>query len=301
MTTLLVTSVTLAHGPEPLYVLIAAVVAVVGMAATKIEWAENVWNPTTGCSRITPGCELCYMFAEVEGRLQYNLSGKYAAGTAVTLHPAALSDMAAITKPSKVFVNSMSDLFHEAIPDEFVFEVFEAMAEAPWHLYMILTKRERRLMELGPSLPWADHIMMGVTAESAAHRGRLDALRASGARRTFVSFEPLIGSVLDQYGRLDLSGIDYAIAGGESNKHDPDEYKATAMKPEWAIEVRDACTEQGVAFHFKQWGAYDEHGERVGTKRAGRALDGHEHDEEPEWFDSFMRRANLLATAARVS
>lgn len=280
--------------------LAVSVVAAVGMAATKIEWAEAVWNPTTGCTRVSPGCDLCYMFAEVENRLQHRVPGPYAGGTAVTLHPARLGAMAAELTPSKVFVDSMSDLFHEAVPDEYVFSVFEAMAAAPWHLYMVLTKRERRLAELGPDLPWGRHVMAGVSVEDAARAHRIDAVRASGAARTFVSFEPLLGPVLDGAGRLDLSGVDYAIAGGESKKHAGGMRAPKALKPAWAREVRDACAEQGVAFHFKQWGAHDASGARVGTKRAGRALDGRTHDEEPGWYGEFMRRAGVLAAAARV-
>ncbi|WP_218830432.1 DUF5131 family protein [Rubrivirga marina] len=294
----LVTVVTAA--PLPL-ALAAALVAAVGMAATKIEWAEETWNPTTGCTRVSPGCDRCYMFSEVESRLQYNVPGKYAAGTAVTLHPRTLDATASVLTPSKVFVNSMSDLLHEAIPDEFVYEVFEAMGRAPWHLYMVLTKRERRLAELGPHLPWGDHVMAGVSVEDAERSYRLDALRECGARRTFVSFEPLLGSVLDADGHVDLTGIDYAIVGGESDSHTPGEAGARPMRPEWAREIRDACAEQGVAFHFKQWGAHDAEGDLVGTKRAGRELDGRTHDDEPEWYAEFMRHACLQAAAAKTS
>jgi len=284
-------------------VLVAAVLAAVGigMAATKIEWAENVWNPTTGCDRVSDGCDLCYMFAEVENRLQHRVGAKYTHGTAVTLHPGSLRDMAKVTVPSKVFVNSMSDLFHEAIPDEYVFEVFEAMAAAPWHLYMILTKRATRLRELGPSLPWADHVMMGVSVEDASQVSRINDLRECGARRLFVSFEPLLDSVSDATGRVDLSGIDYAIAGGESKKFSNDATRPpVALEEQWVLDIRDSCAEQGVAFNFKQWGAHDEHGALVGTKKAGRTLDGKEHDEEPDWYGPFMRRAALLAAAART-
>lgn len=299
LTLLAATAVPLA-GDLAVALLAALAVLGVGMAATKIEWAENVWNPTTGCTRVSDGCDLCYMFAEVENRLQHRVGAKYTHGTAVTLHPRSLGDMAAVTVPSKVFVNSMSDLFHESIPDEFVFEVFEAMAAAPWHLYMVLTKRDRRLAELGPSLPWADHVMMGVSVEDLPQVTRIDALRASGARRTFVSFEPLLGPVVGEDGRLDLTGIDYAIAGGESNKYQTGTRPPVPLEAKWVRDIRDACEEQGVAFHFKQWGAHDEHGAKVGAKKAGRTLDGREHEEEPAWYGPFMRRASLLAAAARA-
>ena len=266
-----------------------------GMAGlTKIEWADRSWNPATGCTRVSRGCENCYMFWDVENRLMHNPNGRYVHGTAVTLHPHALGEMARILEPGKVFVNSMSDLFHETIPDEYVFRVFEAMAEAPWHLYMILTKRADRLRELGPALPWADYIMMGVSVEDASQVHRIDALRTSGAIRTFVSFEPLVDSVLDDQSQLDLSGIDYAIVGGESGP------KAARMEPAWAREVRDACREQSVAFHFKQWGRFNAVGEAVGKSKAGRELDGHTYGEEPAWLESFMRRSRLLAAAERV-
>lgn len=288
-------------GGDPALIAAALAVVCVGMAATKIEWAENVWNPTTGCTRVSEGCDLCYMFAEVENRLQHRVGAKYTHGTAVTLHPGSLADMERVTVPSKVFVNSMSDLFHEAIPDEYVFEVFEAMAAAPWHLYMILTKRATRLRELGPSLPWGDHVMMGVSVEDASQVSRIADLRECGARRTFVSFEPLLGSVADSDGQIDLAGIDYAIAGGESKKFVNDDTRnPVALDGDWVRELRDACAAQRVAFHFKQWGAHDEHGDLVGTKKAGRTLDGRKHDEEPDWYGPFMRRAALLAAAARV-
>lgn len=270
------------------------------MATTKIEWAERVWNPTTGCSRVSKGCDLCYMFAEIENRLQHRIPGKYAHGAKITLHPRSLDDMWKETAPGKVFVNSMSDLFHEGVPDEYIAEVFDAMAAAPWHLYMVLTKRPDRLATLGPSLDWGEHVMAGVSVENAAQVPRIDALRASGALRTFVSFEPLIGSVVGPGGELDLAGVDYAIVGGESRKHKTGGREPIAMKLEWARDIRDACSEQGVAFHFKQWGAHDEQGERVGTKRAGRHLDGRTHDDEPDWYGPFMRRAELLAAAERV-
>ena len=271
------------------------------MSLTKIEWAEQVWNPSTGCHRVSPGCRVCYMMTEVDNRLQHRVPGKYAHGTEVVLHPRTLDDMKAVTTPSKVFVNSMSDAFHEAVPDEYVFEMFEAMAEAPWHSYMVLTKRAERLARLGPSLPWADHVMMGVTVDNRDSVYRLDRLRASGATRTFVSFEPLLGSVLDADGEVDLSGIDLAIVGGESSKYTPGEADATPMEADWAREIRDACVAQSVALHFKQWGAHDADGELVGTKRAGRVLDGRTHDAEPSWFPEFMREAGLRAAAHRAS
>jgi len=282
-------------GPAALFALAAVGTLALGMAgATKIEWASYVWNPTTGCTRVSPGCDRCYMFREVETRLVFQQPERYRHGTAVTLQPGSLGDMERVVVPGKVFVDSMSDLFHENVPEEYVFEVFEAMARAPWHLYMILTKRHERLAELGPSLPWADHVMMGVSVEDAERAVRIEALRASGAGRTFVSFEPLVGSVLCERGGLDLRGIDYAIVGGESGKG------ARPMDPVWAREVRDACEEQGVAFHFKQWGRHDAQGNEVGKKKAGRLLDGRPHDEEPAWYDGFMRRARLLAAAERA-
>lgn len=279
----------------------ALLVLALGVSATKIEWAENVWNPSTGCHKVSPGCRLCYMFTEVENRLQGKVRGKYAHGTHLVLHPTTLRDMASESTPSKVFVNSMSDAFHEAVPDEYVFELFEAMAEAPWHSYMLLTKRAERLAEFGPYLPWADHVMMGVTVDNGDSVHRLDLLRASEAPRTFVSFEPLIGSVLDENGEVDLTGIDLAIVGGESSKHTPGEKDATRMKAEWAREIREACAAQDVPLHFKQWGAYDADGKLVGTKKAGRVLDGRTHDAEPTWFPDFMREAGLRAAAHRAA
>ena len=143
--------------------------------------------------------------------------------------------------------------------------------------------------------------MVGVSVEDAEPAGRIAALRTCGARRTFVSFEPLVGSFLDGYGEIDLTGVDYAIVGGESDKHTRGEANARPMEPAWAREIRDASLDQGVAFHFKQWGAWGSEGQLVGTKRSGRELDGRTHDDEPEWYRAFMRRASLIAAATRVS
>ena len=198
MTLLLVLLANASSSPAALPIVLALSLLALGMAGvTKIEWAEMVWNPTTGCDHVSRGCDNCYMFRDIENRLIHNPVGKYVYGTPITLQPGSLDDMERVVEPQKVFVNSMSDLFHEGVPDEFVFEVFDAMGRAPWHLYMVLTKRSARLRELGPSLPWGDHVMMGVSVESKKFVPRIDALRDSRGARTFVSFEPLVGSVVD--------------------------------------------------------------------------------------------------------
>lgn len=269
----------------------ALVVAVPLISATKIEWAEDTWNPATGCTRVGPECLHCYMFTSVERRYGW-MNPRYPNGTELTIHPDKLGEAAARFEPGRLFVNSMSDWLHESIPDEFVFETVEAMREAPWHLHMPLTKRAWRLAQIGPYVDWPACVMAGVSVGVHEQVVRIDQLRASGAKKAYVSFEPLLESV-DPDGTLDLTGIDLAIVGGESGPG------ARAMDEAWALEIRAACERSGTAFFFKQWGRYDAEGRDVGKERAGRVLDGRTWEEQPPWYEGFMREAGLLAAHAR--
>jgi protein gp37 len=238
-----------------------------------IEWTEATWNPVTGCSQVSPGCAHCYAktFAE---RWRGVPGHPYEQGFELRLWPQRLDQPLRWARPRMIFVNSMSDLFHEDIPEEFIEEVFEVMGRASHHTFQILTKRHERLAELAPSLSWHPNIWVGVSIENRRFTHRADYLREVDAEVRFVSAEPLLGP-LDG---LDLSGIHWLIAGGESGP------KHRAMKVEWARELRDRCRDEGVAFFFKQWGGHR-------PKSGGRLLDGRTWDEMP------MARHIALAAA----
>lgn len=230
--------------------------------ATEIEWTDATWNPVTGCTKIGPGCDRCYAerFAE---RWRGIPGHPYEQGFDLRLWPKRLTQPSAWKKPRLIFVNSMSDLFHKQVPRTFIDSVFDVMERADWHVYQILTKRSS-LMRGYVNKRYGDegappHIWCGVSIETRAQLGRLRHLQATNARARFISFEPL----LDSIGPLDLSGISWAIVGGESGP------SARPMKEEWAVEMRDECLGQGVEFFFKQWG-----GPR--PKSGGRELEGRE-------------------------
>lgn len=228
-----------------------------------IEWTESTWNPVTGCTKVSPGCLHCY--AELMAkRLQAMGQRNYANGFAVTLHPHVLDLPLSWRKPRMVFVNSMSDLFHEAVPDGFIADVFAVMAEASQHTFQVLTKRSERLAEMAADLPWPPNVWMGATIETDVYVHRADHLRQTPAVVKFVSAEPLLGPLPS----LRLPGLDWVIAGGESGPG------ARPMEPDWARELRDWCVTEDVAFFFKQWGG-------ANKKRAGRILDGRTWDEMP--------------------
>ena len=231
------------------------------MQRSKIEWTDATWNPVTGCTQISPGCAHCYAktFAE---RFRGVPGHPYEHGFEPQLRPERLDQPLRWTKPRTIFVNSMSDLFHEAVPDSYIHKVFEVMQAADQHRYQVLTKRAERLAQLAPSLPWPDHIWMGVSVENQRWTSRIAPLRGTPAAIKFLSCEPLLGPL-----ELDLDGIDWVIAGGESGPG------ARPMHPDWVRAVRDQCLESGTPFFFKQWGAHNRQGQRVGKKRAGRFLD----------------------------
>ncbi len=231
---------------------------------SEIEWTDSTWNPLTGCTKISPGCEHCYA-ERMARRLHAIGHPNYFNGFRLTMHEGALHLPLLWKRPQTVFVNSMSDLFHKDVPLDFILRVFGVMLRADWHVFQILTKRSERLLDLDQVLPWAPHIWMGVSIESREYACRIDHLRQTGAHVKFLSFEPLLGPV----GNIDLQGIDWVVVGGESGPH------ARPMDPAWVIDIRDQCARSRVPFFFKQWG-----GSR--RKRAGRELEGRTWDEMPE-------------------
>ena len=230
---------------------------------SKIEWTDATWNPITGCNKVSPGCKLCYA-ERLAKRLKATGMAKYRNGFEVALHPDALDIPLRWRKPRTIFVNSMSDLFHEQVPDEFVRDVFGVMEQAYWHRYQVLTKRPERVANLTDLLPWPQQVWLGVSVESEAYAHRIDLLRQSGAAVKFLSLEPLLGPLPD----LNLDGIDWVIVGGESGPG------ARPMAEDWALEIRDQCQDAGLPFYFKQWGG-------VFKKRYGRELDGRTWDDMP--------------------
>ena len=232
------------------------------MQKSPIEWTDATWNPVTGCTEISPGCAHCYAktFAE---RFRGVPGHPYENGFDLQLRPERLEQPLRWKKPRTIFVNSMSDLFHEAVSDDYIQQVFEVMASVERHRFQVLTKRSARLAELAPLLPWPSNVWMGVSVENQRFAGRVDDLRRVPAAVRFLSCEPLLGDL-----ELDLQDIHWVIAGGESGPG------ARAMEPEWIRRVRDQCAGAHVPFFFKQWGAHDSDGHRVGKKKAGRCLDG---------------------------
>lgn len=228
-----------------------------------IEWTEATWNPATGCSRISAGCRHCYA-ERMSKRLQGMGVAKYANGFRLTLHEDLLDLPLRWSTPQMVFVNSMSDLFHEEMPEGFIERVFVSMRRAWWHTFQVLTKRSQRLVELDSRIDWPANVWMGVSIQSEPYLQRLAHLKASRAKVKFLSLEPLLGPLP----QLDLNGIDWVIVGGESGPG------ARPLAEEWVRAVRDMCEAQRVAFFFKQWG-----GQR--KKEAGRLLDGRTWEEWP--------------------
>ena len=233
--------------------------------ATKstIEWTSSTWNPVTGCTKISPGCKHCYA-ERLATRLQAMGVPNYVRGFELTLQEHMLEKPLSWKKPQLIFVNSMSDLFHEKVPTEFIQRVFDVMRRAFWHQFQVLTKRSQRLLDLNPEIEWPDNVWMGVSVENQDYTFRIDHLRATGAKIKFLSLEPLLGPLSN----LNLSGIDWAIVGGESGPG------ARVMREAWVLEIREQCKQAGVAFFFKQWGG-------TNKKQSGRLLDGQTWDELP--------------------
>jgi protein gp37 len=249
--------------------------AVAVAITSPIEWTEATWNPVAGCSVLSPGCTNCYAMRMAE-RLELMGQPKYAGLTRrsggrakwtgrVNVDAASLGHPRRWARGRRIFVNSMSDLFHDDVPASFVRAVFDVMVETPRHTYQLLTKRADRLAAMAADLPWPAHVWMGVSVETQDYVARIDHLRRVPAAVRFLSIEPLLGPVES----LDLAGIHWVIVGGESGP------QARAMQSDWVRPIRDACVTAGVAFHFKQWGG-------TNKKRAGRLLDGRVWDEFPQ-------------------
>jgi len=238
-------------------------------ATSSIEWTEATWNPVTGCTRVSPGCAHCYALTFAE-RFRGVSGHPYEQGFDLKLWPERLDLPFKWKRPRTIFVNSMSDLFHPEVPVEYVQSVFDVMRRADWHTYQVLTKRPERAAGLSRSLEWSPNIWMGTSVENQRWTSRIEHLRHTDAAVKFLSCEPLLGPL-----QLDLRGIDWVIVGGESG------FRARPMRADWARKIREQCQRAGVAFFFKQWGAHDEHGIRVGKGRAGRILDGQTWDEMP--------------------
>ncbi|BDW96461.1 hypothetical protein MACH10_21460 [Thalassospira tepidiphila] len=239
-----------------------------------IEWTEATWNPVVGCAVISPGCTNCYAM-RMARRLEAMGQKKYEGTTRISGGRPKWNGVVRVDEDSlkipmtwrtgrMIFVNSMSDLFHEDVPFKFIQRVFEVMRETPQHTFQILTKRAERLEEVSSELAWPSNVWMGVSVENSDYVYRIDHLRRTAARTKFLSLEPLIGPLSN----INLSEIDWVIAGGESGPG------SRPMDPDWVRAIRDQCLAQGVAFHFKQWGGKNK-------KKTGRTLDGRTWDQFP--------------------
>jgi protein gp37 len=231
---------------------------------SSIEWTDATWNPVTGCTKISPGGKNCYA-ERLALRLKEMGNSRYANGFSLTLHPDTLGLPLRWTKPKMIFVNSMSDLFHESVPEDYIQKVFAVMEKAHWHKFQILTKRADRLARLAQRLSWPTHIWQGVSVENKAYVNRVAFLRKVPATIRFLSIEPLLGPIPN----LPLDGIHWVIVGGESGPgHRP-------IRVEWVRDIRKQCVSANVPFFFKQWGGRT-------PKSGGRKLDGRFWDEMPQ-------------------
>jgi len=240
------------------------------MKKTKIEWTEATWNPTTGCTKVSAGCKHCYA-ETMSFRLKAMGTPGYDNGFEFSLMPERLVQPLNIKKPTRFFVNSMSDLFHEKMPYDYLDRVFDVMEQTPRHQYEILTKRENILADYFKSRTVPDNVWLGVTVENKKSKNRIDVLRNINAKIRFLSLEPL----LEDLGKLNLTNIHWAIVGGESG------HKARPMKPAWAINIKNQCKDQNVHFFFKQWGTWGADNIKRSKKANGRLLEGSEWNEYP--------------------
>lgn len=238
-----------------------------------IEWTDSTWNPVRGCTKVSPGCKHCYALTFAE-RWRGVPGHPYEQGFDLRLVPEKLEEPLRWKTPRRIFVNSMSDLFHDEVPLPYIRRVFAVMQKTPWHTFQVLTKRAERLAELAPRLPWPVNVWQGVSIETARYLPRIDSLRRVPAAVRFLSLEPLLGPLP----AIPFDGISWVIVGGESGRgHRP-------IDPDWVREIRDQCLDAGVPFFFKQWGGKT-------PKAGGRLLDGDEWNQMP----------GLAAASARVA
>jgi len=239
-------------------------------AKSAIEWTGSTWNPVTGCTKISPGCKHCYA-ERMAKRLQAMGQKNYVNGFELALHPQVLELPLTWKKPQTIFVNSMSDLFLQDVPTDFIKKVFDVMQRAHWHTFQVLTKRAERLVELNQELPWPDNIWMGVSVENSDYTFRADLLRLTDAHVNFLSIEPLLGPLSG----LNLEGIDWVIVGGESGPG------ARSMKEEWVVEIKEHCLRLNIPFFFKQWGGFRK-------KKAGKELQGRIWEQMPRQYQNMV-------------
>ena len=231
--------------------------------SSSIEWTESTWNPLTGCTKISPGCKHCYA-ERMARRLKAMGQLKYAQGFKLTAHQHVLEQPLQWAKPQMIFVNSMSDLFHQNVPLYFIQKVFDVMRQASWHTFQVLTKRSDRLCQLSQSIDWPTNVWMGVSVENSDYTFRIDHLRQTSAHTKFLSLEPLLGPL----SHINLDSIDWVIVGGESGPG------ARPMEKKWVIDLKNQCQSADTPFFFKQWGG-------VRKKRNGRILQGRTWDQMP--------------------
>ncbi|NLK86654.1 MAG: phage Gp37/Gp68 family protein [Clostridiaceae bacterium] len=244
---------------------------------SKIEWTQTTWNPITGCTPISAGCEHCYA-ATLAKRLKAMGNPRYKNGFQVTIHHDLFKTPFKWSKPRMIFVNSMSDLFHENIPDKDILSLFQTMNQTPWHTYQILTKRPDRLLELTNQINWSANIWMGVTVENNEFVSRCEDLKKCGAQVKFVSAEPLLTSLSD----IKLNGINWLIVGGESGP------KSRPIAEEWVLDLQEKAKKSSTAFFFKQWGG-------VNKKKTGSLLQGAEYKAYPQ----ISKYAELISEEAK--
>ena len=230
---------------------------------SKIEWTESTWNPVTGCTKISEGCKNCYA-ERMAVRLKAMGNKNYENGFNLTIHKHMFELPLTWKKPQTIFVNSMSDLFHEDIPIEIIQQLFHVMKEAYWHKFQILTKRPERLMILSEEIDWPVNVWMGVTVEHENYSNRIEYLRSCKSNYKFVSFEPLLGPVH----KINLEGIDWVIVGGESGPN------ARLIERNWVVEIKNQCVDNTIPFFFKQWGG-------INKKKNGRLLEGRTWNQMP--------------------
>ena len=232
-------------------------------AQSKIEWTQSTWNPVTGCTKISAGCKNCYA-ERMALRLKAMGNPNYANGFNVTLHEHLVNRPLTWKKSKMIFVNSMSDLFHNDIPDAFILDLFSVMEQAHWHTFQVLTKRSQRMLEMNDSIIWPKNVWLGVTVENIDCLERLEHLKQMNAKVKFISFEPLISKLT----HVDLYDIDWVIVGGESGPG------ARPIKEEWILDIKNICSEYDIPFFFKQWGG-------VNKKKNGRTLLNKTWDDMP--------------------